>query len=80
MIVKEKNQNDIMRSDLINSFEIEYIFDNKPIKRVKNKPTIENINSNLENLKSKILNINNCDLKKMPNKLYSAMAILIVQL
>ena len=64
MIVKDKNQNDIMLSDLINSFEIEYIFDNKPIKRFKNKPTIENINSSLENLKSKILNINNCDLKK----------------
>ena len=64
MIVKEKNQNDIMSSDLINSFEIEYIFDNKPIKRFKNKPTIENINSNLQNLKSKILNVNNCDLKK----------------
>ena len=64
MIVKDKNQNDIMHSDLINSFEIEYIFDNKPIKRFKNKPIIENINSSLENLKSKILNINNCDLKK----------------
>ena len=64
MIVKDKNQNDIMHSELINSFEIEYIFDNKPIKRFKNKPTIENINSSLENLKSKILNINNCDLKK----------------
>ena len=64
MIVKDKNQNDIMHSDLINSFEIEYIFDNKPIKRFKNKPTIENINSSLEKLKSKILNVNNCDLKK----------------
>ena len=64
MIVKEKNQNYIMNNDLKNSFEIDYIFDNKPIKRFKNKPTIENINSSLENLKSKILNINNCDLKK----------------
>jgi len=64
MIVKDKNQNDIMHSDLINSFEIDYIFDNKPIKRYKNKPTIENINSRLESLKSKILNVNNCDLKK----------------
>ena len=53
-----------MNKDLINSFEIDYIFDNKPIKRYKNKPTIENIISNLENLKSKIMNINNCDLKK----------------
>jgi len=64
MIVKYKNQNDIMNQKLKNSFEIEYIFENKPIKRFKNKPTIENINSRLENLKSKILNINNCDLKK----------------
>ena len=64
MIVKEKNQNYIMNKDLINSFEIDYIFDNKPIKRYKNKPTIENIKSSLENLKSKILNVNNCDLKK----------------
>ena len=64
MIVNEKNQNDIMHSDLINSFEIEYIFDNKPLKRFKNKPTIENTYDSLEKLKSKILNINNCDLKK----------------
>ena len=64
MVVKEKNQNYIMNKDLINSFEIDYIFDSKPIKRYKNKPTIENINSNLQNLKSKILNINNCELKK----------------
>ena len=63
MIVKEKNQNDIMRSDLINSFEIDYIFDNKPINRFKNKPTIENMNSKLNDLKAKIKNIGNCDLK-----------------
>ena len=64
MIVKEKNQNYIMNKDLINSFEIDYIFDNKPIKRFKNKPTIENIKSSLGTLKSKILNVNNCNLKK----------------
>ena len=64
MIVKEKNQNDIMSQELTNSFEIDYIFGNKPINRFENKPTIENINSNLENLKSKIININNCELKK----------------
>jgi len=63
MIVKDKNQNDIMHSDLINSFEIDYIFDNKPINRFKNKPTIENVNSKLNELKSKIKNINNCNLK-----------------
>ena len=57
MIVEEKNQNYIMNKDLINSFEIDYIFDNKPIKRYKNKPTIENIKSSLDNLKLKILNV-----------------------
>ena len=64
MIVKDKNQNDIIVQELINSFEIDYIFKNKPINRFKNKPTIENISANLENLKSKILNIKDCDLKK----------------
>tara|TARA_Y100001936_G_C15959863_1_gene604974 strand:- start:180 stop:884 length:705 start_codon:yes stop_codon:yes gene_type:complete len=64
MIVKEKNQNDIMDKDLVDSFEIEYIFDNKPIKRFINKPTIENIKHSLDNLKSKILNIAHCELKK----------------
>ena len=64
MIVKDKNQNDIIDQELINSFEIDYIFKNKPLNRFKNKPTIENIGVNLENLKSKIQNINNCNLKK----------------
>ena len=64
MTVKDKNQNDIMSQELINSFEIDYIFENKPINRFKNKPTIENINSRLNDLKAKIENINNCELKK----------------
>ena len=64
MIEKDKNQNDIIVQELINSFEFDYIFNNKPINRFKNKPTIENIGVNLKNLKSKILKINNCDLKK----------------
>ena len=63
MTVKDKNQNDIMSQELINSFEIDYIFENKPINRFKNKPTIENINSRLNDLKIKIENINNCELK-----------------
>ena len=63
MIEKEKNQNDIIDQELINSFEIDYNFDSKPINRFKNKPAIENINSQLNNLKKKINNINNCDLK-----------------
>ena len=64
MIEKDKNQKDIIDQELINSFGIDYIFDTEPINRFKNKPTIENTNSFLENLKSKILNVNNCDLKK----------------
>ena len=63
MTVKDKNQNDIMSQELINSFEIDYIFENKPINRFKNKPTIENVSSRLNSLKTKIENISNCKLK-----------------
>ena len=63
MTVKHKNQNDIMGQKLIKSFEIDYIFENKPINRFKNKPTIENINSKLDGLKIRIENIKNCELK-----------------
>ena len=63
MIVKEKNQNYIMNQDLINSFEIDYIFENKPINRFKSKPTIEITNSKLNDLQVKIKNISNCELK-----------------
>jgi DNA polymerase len=64
MIIKYKNQNDIINSELINSYEIDYIFSSKPINRFNNKPTIENIQSALENLKKKIKNITNCNLKE----------------
>ncbi len=63
MIVKEKNQNYIMNQDLINSFEIDYIFENKPINRFKSKPTIEIVSSKLNHLQEKIKNISNCELK-----------------
>ena len=63
MIEKEKNQNDIIDQELLNSFGIDYIFNSKPINRFKNKPTIENINSRLNNLKEKVKNIDNCNLK-----------------
>ena len=69
MIVKDKNQNDIIDQELINSFEINYIFESKPINRFKNKPTIENTNYKLNNLKTKIQNINNCDLKSNAKQL-----------
>ena len=57
MTVKEKNQNDIMGQELTKSFEIDYIFENKPINRFKNN------NSRLNELKKKIEIINNCELK-----------------
>ena len=60
MTVKDKNQNDNMGQELINSFEIDYIFESKPINRFKNNPTIEIIASKLNNLKTKIENISNC--------------------
>jgi len=63
MVEKEKNQKDNIDQELINSFGIDYIFDSKPINRIKNKPTIENTNFKLNALKEKINNINNCDLK-----------------
>ena len=63
MIVKEKNQNYIMKQDLINSFEIDYIFENKPINRFKSKPTIEITKSKLNDLQIKIKNLSNCELK-----------------
>ena len=63
MIEKEKNQNDIIDQELRDSFKIDYIFDNEPINRFKNKPTIENIKFKLDNLKTKIQNIDNCDLR-----------------
>ena len=64
MIIKYKNQNNIINSELINSYEIDYIFSNKPINRFNNKPTMENIQLALENLKKKIKNISNCNLKR----------------
>ena len=63
MILKEKNQNDIMGQKLLNSFEIDYNFKNKPINRFKSKPTIEITNSKLNDLQVKIKNISNCELK-----------------
>ena len=63
MIKKLINQNDIVSSELINSYDIEYVFTNKPINRIKTKPKIENKSQLLESLKKKILNIDNCELK-----------------
>ena len=63
MTLKDKNQNDIVNSELINLLDIEYVFSNKPIKRFKIKPKLEDKSSLLSELKVEIENIENCELK-----------------
>ena len=72
MIKKEINQNDILNSELLNIIDYNYIFDEKPIKRIKTKHTLENSKSRLEALKNKIEAIENCDLKKNASKIVFA--------
>jgi|TARA_Y100000031_G_scaffold56717_1_gene64393 DNA polymerase len=63
MTLDDKNQNDILSSELINSYDIEYVFSDKPINRIKIKPKVENKSKLLENLREKISNIDNCEFK-----------------
>ena len=72
MIKKDINQNDILNSELLNIIDYNYIFDKKPIKRIKTKPTLENSKFRLETLKNKIKTIQNCDLKKNASKIVFA--------
>ena len=64
MTLEEKNQNDIIYNELINSYEIEYIFNNEPINRFTKPNKSSNKSELLSSLKEKILNIENCNLKK----------------
>ena len=72
MIKKDINQNDILNSELLNIIDYIYRFDEKPIKRIKTKPTLENSKFRLESLKNKIKTIQNCDLKKNASKIVFA--------
>ncbi len=63
MILNDKNQNDI-----INSFEINYVFSNKPINRINTKPKNADKSQLLLNLKEKIQFIKDCKLKDNANK------------
>ena len=65
----EKNQNNIIDSELINSYEIKYIFNDKPINRFKIKPKVEDKSQKLKELKEQIKSIDNCALKKNASKL-----------
>ena len=69
MIINDKNQNNIISSELINSYDINYVFNNEPINRVKNTSGKENKYDLLNNLRKKISNINNCELKKNASQL-----------
>ena len=75
MIKKDINQNDILNLELLNILDYNYIYSDKPIQRIKTKPTLENSLLKLEILKKKIESIQNCDLKKMPQKLFLEMEI-----
>ena len=68
MTSEEKNQNNIISSELIldNS---KYIFSDKPINRFKTKPKVEDISIKLDELRIEIENIENCELKKNASKI-----------
>ena len=59
MIDNNKNQKDKINDELIKSYEISYIFENKPLNRFKTKPTLEEKLAKLDNLKESIKMINN---------------------
>ena len=69
MTLKAKNQNDIISSELRNLNNINYIFSDRPINRVKTKPKVEDRSKLLTNLRIEIENIQNCELKNNANNL-----------
>jgi len=72
MTLEEKNQNDIINSELINSYDIEYIYSDKPINRFKIKPILEDKSKLLGDLRNEIENLDNCELKSNSTKLVFA--------
>ena len=54
MIKKDINQNDILNLELLNILDYNYIYSDKPIQRIKTKPTLENSLPRLEILKKKL--------------------------
>ena len=72
MTLSLKNQNDILNLEKLNSNEIEYIFDDKPINRLKTKPQLEDKIQLLSKLRREIENIDNCELKKNAKELVFA--------
>ena len=69
MTSEDKNQKDILSSELLDLYGIGYIFSDKPINRFKSKLKIEDKQSKLANLKGEIQNIDGCELKSNASKL-----------
>ena len=80
MTLSFKNQNDILNLEKLNSNEIEYIFSDKPINRLKTKPQLEDKIKLLDKLRSEIENIDNCELKKNAKQLVFADGTIKVKL
>ena len=72
MTKKILNQNDIINTEMINSYDLDCVFSNNPINRVKNEPLVENKTDQLKKLREKIQNIENCELKKNASKIVFA--------
>ena len=60
------------QNDILNTMDIEYVYSDKPINRIKTKLKVENKTQLLINLKNKIKNIENCELKKNSNNIVFA--------
>ena len=72
MTKKILNQNNIINGEVINSYDLDYVFSNNPINRVKNQPLVKNKTNQLNKLKEKIQNIENCELKNSASKIVFA--------
>ena len=72
MIKKDINQNDNLKFELLRILNYEYAFSKVPIKRAKIKLNLNEDKSSLENLKKKIIEIQNCDLKQNASKMVFA--------
>ena len=68
MTSEEKNQSYIINSELNLNYK-KYIFADKPINRFKTKPKVEDISIKLNELRSEIEKIENCDLKNNASKM-----------
>ena len=72
MTKKILNQNGIINTEIINSYDLDCVFSNNPINRAKTKPIVENKTDQLKKLREKIQNIENCELKMNATKIVFA--------